>query len=288
MPSEYVLSRYFNPLPPRGGRQYLANGIVYRSSISTHSLLAEGDTNMISTTSKQQYFNPLPPRGGRQVPLTSLRLYNNFNPLPPRGGRPVMPSEYVLSRNFNPLPPRGGRPAPVAGHSAVMQFQPTPSSRRETMLADEVTINAVISTHSLLAEGDKGFRAIQRHLPISTHSLLAEGDRLVTRQAPKPSNFNPLPPRGGRLPATESLTEQDISTHSLLAEGDAGQVDNYCSIDDFNPLPPRGGRPHDTRLTQRPIKNFNPLPPRGGRLVDCEPSIQASTFQPTPSSRRET
>ena len=55
---------------------------------------------------------------------------------------------------FNPLPPRGGRREP--------EFV--------------VDVSRVISTHSLLAEGDSCAPVLSWPSKISTHSLLAEGD----------------------------------------------------------------------------------------------------------------
>ena len=58
------------------------------------------------------------------------------------------------------------------------EFQPTPSSRRETLPITDLTLAEVeISTHSLLAEGDRpAGKAPETQPRISTHSLLAEGD----------------------------------------------------------------------------------------------------------------
>ena len=57
--------------------------------------------------------------------------------------------------------------------------------------------------------------------PISTHSLLAEGDKTGTESRPSRPHFNPLPPRGGRRTHLKGRYHHGlISTHSLLAEGD--------------------------------------------------------------------
>ena len=131
--NKYTRVKYFNPLPPCGGRP-LRNALDSNSSD----------------------FNPLPPCGGRlqiidqndnviEISIHSLRVEGDrvdlwygcqlydFNPLPPCGGRPtqVEISKYDdsisihslrvegdLSQqdrtdkvvDFNPLPPCGGRP----------------------------------------------------------------------------------------------------------------------------------------------------------------------------------
>ena len=80
------------------------------------------------------------------------------------------------------------------------------------------------------------------------------------------SNFNPLPPCGGRLDQTAWVVGGSmISIHSLRVEGDQTAV---CRL----------GTP----------KHFNPLPPCGGRLMDCPPWKDDFIFQSTPSVWRET
>ena len=56
------------------------------------------------------------------------------------------------------------------------------------------------------------------------------------------SNFNPRPPRGGRL----------------------RRGSDHHPVQYFNPRPPRGGRPGSFSAKGR-IADFNPRPPRGGR-----------------------
>ena len=56
-------------------------------------------------------------------------------------------------------------------------------------------------------------------------------------------NFNPRPPRGGRLckPVT-APPEQIISIHALREEGDVLSFGTALNFFNFNPRPPRGGR----------------------------------------------
>ena len=72
-----------------------------------------------------------------------------------------------------------------------------------------------ISTHSLLAEGDKIKRLDLRQYGISTHSLLAEGD-------------------SAKRGCVRSLS---ISTHSLLAEGDVQPHARAIAREGFQPTP---------------------------------------------------
>ena len=125
---------------------------------------------------------------------------------------------------------------------------------------------AGISIHSLLAEGDEKMVGAHRDQRISIHSLLAEGDFQCRNPVRIYANFNPLPPRGGRLwprcaPAVPALFQSTPSS--------------------------RRETPRAASARKRP-KNFNPLPPRGGRLLAVRKAQTPKIFQSTPSSRRET
>ena len=101
---------------------------------------------------------------------------------------------------------------------------------------------------------------------ISIHSLHTEGDQPVDLVHNTLHHFNPLPPHGGRpWDVAWDVLKLIISIHSLHTEGDLFQVP---------PMP-------------EPL-NFNPLPPHGGRLHQIPPLAVRSTFQSTPSTRRET
>ena len=172
------------------------------------------------------------------------RRERNFNPLPPCGGRPWSPvnlpttgiisihslrvegdaaehfrdDRWIISihslrvegdtrhrrcyysiHDFNPLPPCGGRHTMGKRSARSIIFQSTPSVWRETAMSGKMHISYCISIHSLRVEGD--------HLEVLVHHSL--------------SDFNPLPPCGGRRNCITS---------------------NYDSITYFNPLPPCGGR----------------------------------------------
>ena len=128
------------------------------------------------------------------------------------------------------------------------EFQSTPSVWRETTSSEIVQPLGAISIHSLRVKGD--FRC-------NLHSS-------------KQSNFNPLPPCGGRrrfcrrrtrrakFQSTPSVWRETatftrfkahicISIHSLRVEGDPVFVHKNCNPVNFNPLPPCGGRPSRTR-----------------------------------------
>ena len=124
----------FNPLPPRGGRPRSFGGGGGNRPISTHSLLAEGDstgyfgrldskfqptpssrreTPSAASVSAFFVFQPTPSSRRETFPLPTWRCcLVNFNPLPPRGGRRARAEAVAQIYDFNPLPPRGGRRNP--------------------------------------------------------------------------------------------------------------------------------------------------------------------------------
>ena len=193
--------------------------------------------------------------------------------------------------DFNPLPPCGGRP--------------------DSINLDGIA--ATISIHSLRAEGDKKPLRLSenRQLFQSTPSVRRE-TLLYIAAAARASDFNPLPPCGGRPQSCTCLTADIlISIHSLRAEGDFCYNLNNYREEYFNPLPPCGGRQTITAVSVHSRSNFNPLPPCGGRLKsllysvlyalisihslraegDLFPKVKAiphAKFQSTPSVRRET
>ena len=58
------------------------------------------------------------------------------------------------------------------------------------------------------------------------------------------TDFNPLPPHGGRLVLSPGHKQRElISIHSLRMEGDYLRLQRESVHRHFNPLPPHGGRP---------------------------------------------
>ena len=148
------------------------------------------------------------------------------------------------STYFNPRPPRGGRRFSAVFRSSLSSFQSTPSARRATCSATCACGVVDISIHALREEGD-----IQ---PVDCKS--------------HNDDFNPRPPRGGRLQAImQGVYNHIISIHALREEGDFPTWLVFSCSSDFNPRPPRGGRP-------------------AGSFFD---TIQTK-FQSTPSARRAT
>ena len=197
---------------------------VVNAHISIHSLRVEGDV-------------PYNPRRRLEAP--------NFNPLPPCGGRQTDAARGGSGlRYFNPLPPCGGRRQDQAWREWEELFQSTPSVWRETVIRVANAETTTISIHSLRVEGDRTVSGTKtRKNAISIHSLRVEGDLHFFRCADicmefqsTPSvwretspgvlrtvsgtNFNPLPPCGGRqdVPKPEPEGAEFQSTPSVWRE----------------------------------------------------------------------
>ena len=195
----------------------------------------------------------------------------DFNPRPPRGGRPglLLPPS-TAPPYFNPRPPRGGRRGYSFANPATVPFQPTPSSRRATAILWVWTWLIWISTHALLAEGDRGCCCHhQRHHRISTHALLAEGDGTFQMWIDVEGviSTHALLAEGDGVYYWCHTPELYISTHALLAEGDV-------------PVPPPAYCPIRVISTHALLAEGDGLE---DRTIPYD-----GIFQPTPYSRRET
>ena len=136
-------------------------------------------------------------------------------------GDTAYPDQTNQGYNFNPLPPHGGRPEP-----------------------NLKLVTVPISIHSLRMEGDLEYLFFSTSQIISIHSLRMEGDywncmcdicgrtfqstpsawretcACITYRMHR-SNFNPLPPHGGRHGRQKYKNiGYYISIHSLRMEGD--------------------------------------------------------------------
>ena len=127
-------------------------------------------------------------------------------------------------------------------------------------------------------------------LVISIHAPREGGDDGRSSDGGKADDFNPRPPRGGRLSRTRARSAFLIFQSTPPARGATQdrQAGRYCAQisihapreggdrltptgkplpGDFNPRPPRGGRPLVLDDTIIKVDDFNPRPPRGGRLL---------------------
>ena len=178
--SDKTIPRYFNPLPPHGGRLASSSDARKRCFISIHSLRMEGD-------------HPLPESlfqiGG--ISIHSLRmegdhrhtetpvLHCEFQSTPSAWRETFVENdEFTIDTHFNPLPPHGGRRDKRMKPTDIWTFQSTPSAWRETV--------------------NSPWRLASHESFQSTPSAWRETEE-PQRPPQKKSHFNPLPPHGGRL-----------------------------------------------------------------------------------------
>ena len=212
----------FNPLPPCGGRPMQP---IRKRAIYYFNPLPPCGGRPVSRrkTPNRRNFNPLPPCGGRHLCGTVCIYAANFNPLPPCGGRLRRLSVSFPDHNISIHSLR------VEGDfddclflSQIIIFQSTPSVWRETKPPLRQRMTVKISIHSLRVEGDAkiprqkqlraqfqstpsvwretsdSFQTFIQNIFQSTPSVWRETCSSRSSRC-KSSNFNPLPPCGGRL-----------------------------------------------------------------------------------------
>ena len=214
--------KYFNPLPPHGGRHWIDGFFDKFAKISIHSLRMEGDAYSTMLFSTIKSFQSTPSAWRETHTAEQYDGQENAFQSTPSAWRETSTrlTIYVMS-DFNPLPPHGGRPAGSGGITMTITFQSTPSAWRET-------------------GQDHGTRLCRS---ISIHSLRMEGDYIDLGYLCGGVYFNPLPPHGGRhIDLVDGDPAIIISIHSLRMEGDLPCQNLLSAWGHFNPLPPHGGR----------------------------------------------
>ena len=191
---------------------------------------------------------------------------------------------------FNPLPPHGGRRICRQQRTHLHEFQSTPSAWRETKQPQALTRgNLFQSTPSAWRETSVSLVS-KDCFCISIHSLRMEGDVSPrARRSISMTNFNPLPPHGGRLTKIdEAVLESIISIHSLRMEGDLFFRRVGLQAFHFNPLPPHGGRRCGNVSCRRGAAiSIHSLRMEGDQEI-TEIREKLEIFQSTPSAWRET
>ena len=107
---------------------------------------------------------------------------------------------------------------------------------------------------------------------ISIHALREEGDLRKRLLRPRPWNFYPRPPRGGRHSSIgiKRGSRLFLSTPSARRATPSTTLPK-SNTRNFYPRPPRGGRPRPRRRRCWRRSNFYPRPPRGGRRYSDVP-----------------
>ena len=87
----WLLGKYFNPRPPRGGRPVRLHIILVGVLISIHAPREGGDINAALEKNYRVISIHAPREGGDAPKIANDILSTHFNPRPPRGGR--LPSQ---------------------------------------------------------------------------------------------------------------------------------------------------------------------------------------------------
>ena len=151
-------SAYFNPRPPRGGRQESQRQEMQAQVFQSTPSARRATSSVLTAFCGNTDFNPRPPRGGRRCRRATPRQHRmiSIHALREEGDVDfcIFPP---LDLNFNPRPPRGGRRHPALLMYAALLFQSTPSARRATTYWLYLKSQVKISIHALREEGDDDF-----------------------------------------------------------------------------------------------------------------------------------
>ena len=128
-------TRYFNPLPPHGGRPVIRSFHDDTVCISIHSLRMEGDWSVRAFAPSPVHFNPLPPHGGRRCRKSSLfkDFFISIHSLRMEGDA-ISSDPIAATMSFQSTPSAWRETRKnMATYRATELFQSTPSAWRETL-----------------------------------------------------------------------------------------------------------------------------------------------------------
>ena len=155
----------------------------------------------------------------------------------------------------------------IIHHLRTVVFQSTPSAWRETIMYFVSKMEKLISIHSLRMEGDHIFESVLCEIsnfnPLPPHGGRPYGSRVIQC----PLNFNPLPPHGGRRKTTCGMSTQAAfqSTPSAWRETARQQIHAFLAVQ-FQSTPSAWRETWPPHMCRVVLPYFNPLPPHGGRL----------------------
>ena len=190
-----------------------------------------------------------PREGGDAVCCLAANCFTYFNPRPPRGGRPSYLRTVFSSKDFNPRPPRGGRRSIPAPASILFHvFQSTPPARGATLRVFVIAKHIVRFQSTPPARGAT-YRPIREAYANQFQSTPpARGATPpISRMPIVSNNFNPRPPRGGRLCfALVIRLIKGISIHAPREGGDCTPTSSKVYFYQFQSTPPaRGATKHN-------------------------------------------
>ena len=144
------------------------------------------------------------------------------------------------------------------------------------MLCQPVFVYWQISIHAPREGGDPAGAPPHPRRYISIHAPREGGDHSPSKVFANEIDFNPRPPRGGRLAGLlPTLQAADISIHAPREGGDLRRQLMHAPLCQFQSTPPARGATFVgcRRSAGSGNGHFNPRPPRGGRLdlLDSDP-----------------
>ena len=259
-------SRYFNPLPPHGGRHSSRNASSLAAIISIHSLRMEGDLIDSTSQTKIRRFQSTPSAWRETTPVNQFIRYQTFQSTPSAWRETTSESSESESPNISihSLRMEGDRSRLLLDHVSGISI---PSLRME---GDEFRLllfpDRFISIHSLRMEGDPAGAVLPENLHISIHSLRMEGDLFGSLRSTAAPVFQSTP---------SAWRETVYNTQASLEDA-------------FQSTPSAWRETRGSPGIPVPHWNFNPLPPHGGRLNSIRGQLISTIFQSTPSAWRET
>ena len=136
----WLAATHFYPRPPRGGRPTNFTSPLHPKTISIHALREEGDssTSLLSLLLMIFLSTPSARRATHSISFLVSFLNISIHALREEGDRPTCPND-PLPHNFYPRPPRGGRRRSFAVFVDVALFLSTPSARRATAVAIQLS-----------------------------------------------------------------------------------------------------------------------------------------------------
>ena len=170
-------------------------------AISIHALREEDDRKSSPGKAGHRNFNPRPPRGGRlaQLVLVVASVFISIHALREEGDcrcSLVVVGELISIHALR----EEGDMACIHGGYGPLDFNPRPPRGGRRAGPDLRLARHHISIHALREESDRSTLRIRQAARISIHALREESDLIMMRSPPRYSDFNPRPPRGGRLP----------------------------------------------------------------------------------------
>ena len=262
---------YFNPRPPRGGRPPRPCRAAAGSAKFQSTPPARGATLPERCVQPCRIISIHAPREGGDCDKAVLAHDVAISIHAPReGGDARQPFRLRVCSAISIHAPReGGDVCRNDAYNRAESFQSTPPARGATGAAQSGQQARQISIHAPREGGDPRPVVVDADKSISIHAPREGGDTARFTPASRIfSNFNPRPPRGGRLFGL--LCEQryiPISIHAPREGGDRLRAVLVRLVFISIHAPREGGDSLSNVASPSKI-DFNPRPPRGGRRVE--------------------